>query len=193
MGWVWSDEADDGHGGAVKSDNNADPRSSDRCSTRKIVKSQCRTEEVEPGKFVRKCEKSEEILRDCLGRPSEVVQSNKEFTEEDVSEQMTKGSFPPESSDLVAPFDFPGLRSDIEAMERNLFGGLGRFFEAAEEMRNGFFGAFGSPHPSDRDSLSSSSRRRGIPVEEHQSKEASPKLKNPESGHVDLSALARDV
>lgn len=128
-----------------------------------------------------------------LFRPSEVVQSNKEFTEEDVSEQMKKGSFPPESSDLVAPFDFPGLRSDIEAMERNLFGGLGRFFEAAEEMRNGFFGAFGSPHPSDRDSLSSSSRRRGIPVEEHQSKEASPKLKNPESGHVDLSALARDV
>lgn len=128
-----------------------------------------------------------------LFRPSEVVQSNKEFTEEDVSEQMKKGSFLPGSSDLVGPFDFPGLRSDIEAIERNIFGSFGRFFEAAEEMRNGFFSAFGSPHPYDRDSLPSSSRRRGIPVEEHQSKEASPKFKNPESGDVDISALAKDV
>lgn len=126
-------------------------------------------------------------------RPSEVVQSNQEFTEEDVSEQMKKGSFPLDSSVLAGPFDFPGLRSDIEAIERNLFGGLGRFFEAAGEMRNGFFSVFGSPHLHDGDSSSSSSRRRGFPIEEHQSKEASPKLNSPESGHVDISSLARDV
>ncbi|RXH68872.1 hypothetical protein DVH24_031205 [Malus domestica] len=35
---------------------------------RKVVKTQCKTEEVEPGKFVRKCEKTEQLLRDCTGR-----------------------------------------------------------------------------------------------------------------------------
>ncbi|XP_057506218.1 fra a 1-associated protein [Actinidia eriantha] len=197
MGWVWKDEADDHDERpyAAPEFDNANPRSSggdDHCSTRKIVQSHCRTEEVEPGKFVRKCEKTEQIFRDCAGRPSEVVQSNKEYTEEDVSDQMKKGSFPLESSDLV-PFDFPGLRSDIEAIERSLFGGLGRFFEAAEEMKNGFFSVFGSPHLYDGDSSSSSSPRQGIPIESRPPKEASPKLSNSESGHVDLSGLARDV
>ncbi|CAL5399134.1 unnamed protein product [Camellia sinensis] len=184
MGWVWKkDEAEE---------DNSNPRSDDRCSTTKIVKSHCTTDEVEPGKFIRKCEKTEQILRDCVGScdwPSEVVQSNKEYTEEDVSNQVKKGSFPMESSELV-PFDFPGLRGDIEAIERNFFGGLSRFFEAAEEMKNGFFSVFGSPHLYDGDS---SSRNRGIPIEGHPPKEASPELNNPESGDVDLSGLARDV
>ncbi|THG12681.1 hypothetical protein TEA_026808 [Camellia sinensis var. sinensis] len=321
MGWVWKkDEAEE---------DNSNPRSDDRCSTTKIVKSHCTTDEVEPGKFIRKCEKTEQILRDCVGRlvgmiswdvyhecseheckvdvcfpsklgqggalgvwtsgelsstqeaninltacglghhfayrhtipidrgalevchmrrdvgdvaprglamcrawtggkldwfammcnvglhaqvwstwlslwascghgegakdsyrlPSEVVQSNKEYTEEDVSDQVKKGSFPMESSELV-PFGFPGLRGDIEAIERNFFGGLSRFFEAAEEMKNGFFSVFGSPHLYDGDS---SSRNRGIPIEGHLPKEASPELNNPESGDVDLSGLARDV
>ncbi|GMP78732.1 hypothetical protein CsSME_00034555 [Camellia sinensis var. sinensis] len=60
MGWVWKkDEAEE---------DNSNPRSDDRCSTTKIVKSHCTTEEVEPGKFIRKCEKTEQILRDCVGR-----------------------------------------------------------------------------------------------------------------------------
>ncbi|KAL6988153.1 hypothetical protein U1Q18_013900 [Sarracenia purpurea var. burkii] len=176
MGWVWKDDAEDAQSIDISGLENANPRSGDRCSTRKIIKSQCKTEEVEPGKFVRKCEKTEQIIRDCVGRPSEVVQSNKEYTEEDVSNLMKKGSFPMESSELV-PFDFPGLHSDIEAIERSLFGGLGRFFEAAEEMKNGFFRAFGS-QPMESDSLP---------------KNAPPKLSNPESGRVDLSGLARDV
>jgi len=57
MGWVWSDD-----------DNNSSSGSDERCSTRKVVKSQCKTEEVEPGKFVRKCEKIEELLKTCAGR-----------------------------------------------------------------------------------------------------------------------------
>lgn len=36
-------------------------------------------------------------------------------------------------------FDFFGFRSDIEVIERSLFGGINRFFEVVDEMRNGFF------------------------------------------------------
>lgn len=117
-----------------------------------------------------------------LFRPSEVVQSNKEYTEEDVTEQMVKVS-------ENGPFDFPGLRSDMEAIERSFLGGIGRFFEATEEMKKGLFNVFGDPHFYDGDS-SSSSTRRGIPIEAHPPpSEASPK---PEC-HVDLSGLAKDV
>ncbi|GMP41221.1 hypothetical protein CsSME_00011392 [Camellia sinensis var. sinensis] len=60
MGWVWkNDEAEE---------DNSNPRSDDRCSTTKIVKWHCTTEEVEPGKFIRKCEKTEQILSDCVRR-----------------------------------------------------------------------------------------------------------------------------
>lgn len=71
MGGVWrgaSGELDSPAGDGVTSNNPSTWSSGDRCSTRKVVKSQCKTEEVEPGKFVRKCERTEEILRDCIGR-----------------------------------------------------------------------------------------------------------------------------
>ncbi|XP_057961146.1 fra a 1-associated protein isoform X2 [Malania oleifera] len=159
MGWVWKDEEDGGwssSAGSGDTDNSLDP--SPMCSTRRIVKSQCKTEEVEPGKFVRRCEKTEEILKDCVGRSSE-----------------------------QQPFDFPGLRSDIESIERNVFGGLDRFFEAAEEMKNGFFSVFGAPHIYDGISSSPPSRRQGIPIEDHV------KPNDLDRGHVDLSGLAREV
>lgn len=125
-------------------------------------------------------------------RPAEVVQSNKEYTEEDVTEQVLKGSFSLGSSEQ-GPFDFPGLRGDIEAIERSVFGGLGRFFDAAEEMKNGFIDIFGSPHLSPRDSSSSgASPRKGIPIES-EPREPFPKYNDPGSGHVDLSGLVRDV
>ncbi|KAK6126520.1 hypothetical protein DH2020_039754 [Rehmannia glutinosa] len=91
MGWLWKNDDSDyiSSSSNPRGDDNSDP-----CATRKVVRSQCRTEEVEPGKFIRKCEKTEQIFKDCLGRPSEIVQSNKEYTEEDVTEQMVKGSFP---------------------------------------------------------------------------------------------------
>lgn len=66
MGPVWEDDT------SRAADFNVieipNHRSEDRCSTRRIVKSQCRTEEVSPGKFVRKCQKTEQILKDCVGR-----------------------------------------------------------------------------------------------------------------------------
>ncbi|KAL2503150.1 hypothetical protein Fot_36998 [Forsythia ovata] len=197
MGWVWkknddSDSISSSAGDIGEFDGSLNPRgdgNGDRCATRRIVSSQCRTEEVEPGKFIRKCEKTEQIFKDCVGRPSEMVQSNKEYTEEDVTEQVVKGSFPLESSEQ-GPFHFPGLRGDIEAIERSLFGGINRFFEAAEDMKNDFFNTIGVPHLYDDDS-SSSPNKHGIPFEGYPPKEAPPKKNS--DGDVDLSGLARDV
>ncbi|KAG5055777.1 hypothetical protein AAZX31_03G184100 [Glycine max] len=182
MGWVWKDDNSDD----VRRDN-----SSERCATTKVVKSQCRTEEVETGKFVRKCEKTEEILRNCIGKPAEVLQSNKEYTEEDITDEVLKGrSVPFSSSDGASGvFDFPGLQNDIEVMERNLLSGLSHFFDAA----NGFFDVF-SKSPSIFDAESSSpSVRRGIPIEEYRRPEAYPKSKEKESGDTDFVAMAKDV
>ncbi|GLT31589.1 hypothetical protein SLA2020_517110 [Shorea laevis] len=184
MGWVWIDEPGDDAGAAAEST----ARDGERCSTRTMVRSQCKTEEVEPGKFVRKCEKTEEILRDFIGRPTEVLKSNTEYTEEDVTEEMVKGRFPSESHG-EGPFTFPGLHSDIESIERHFFGGINSLFEAAEEMRKSIFDAFGEPH--NREWASSPSFRRGVPIESHPEIEASPKPEEP--GNIDLAGLAKDV
>lgn len=71
MGWVWKDDDDDTRSGNVNESNTGAGdsfASAGRCSTRKIITSNCKTEEVEPGKFVRKCEKTEKLLKDCAGR-----------------------------------------------------------------------------------------------------------------------------
>ncbi|GAB4834144.1 hypothetical protein Ancab_032408 [Ancistrocladus abbreviatus] len=190
MGWVWSDDEESHDANSIAI--NPSHGSSGVCSTRKIIKSNCTTEEVEPGKFVRKCEKTEQILRDCVGKPTEVVQSNKEYTEEDITNEVVKGSAilgPSENQ----PFDFPGLHSDIEAIERSLFGGISRFFEAAEEMRNGFFSLFDDPPIFGGGPPSSSLRKRGMPIDGHPEKEATPKANSSDSGLLDLSGLVRDV
>lgn len=125
-------------------------------------------------------------------RPVEVVESNKEYTEDDVTDQVLKGSLPLGSEQGI--FDFPGLRSDIDAIEQNFFEGLGHFFEAAEEMKKGFFNTFGVPHVFDGESSSSpASRKRGVPFENQPQQNAFPKANDPDSGHIDLSDLARDV
>ncbi|XP_050383464.1 fra a 1-associated protein [Argentina anserina] len=187
MGWVWRDDDNDG---VNPSASDVIPRSDgDRYSTRKVVRTQCKTEEVEPGKFIRKCEKTEELLRDCVGRPVEVVQSNKEYTEDDVTDQVMKGSVSFGSSGNGA-FNFPGLQSDIDEIERNVLGGLSRFFEAAD----GFFSSFGIPHIFDEGpSTSLPSPRREIPIDSPRQQEVFPKSNGTKSGEVDLSGLARDV
>ena len=69
MGWVWEDDNGEANTlGDFTGVENPNLRSEDTCSIRRIVKSQCRTEEVNPGKFVRKCQKTEQILKDCVGR-----------------------------------------------------------------------------------------------------------------------------
>ncbi|XP_021769569.1 uncharacterized protein LOC110733810 [Chenopodium quinoa] len=197
MGWVWrGDDDEPNHSNSFDLAEFQNPKvnpssdSADRCSTRKIVQSKCNTEEVEPGKFVRKCEKTEQILKDCVGKPTEIVESNKEYTEEDVTDEMKKESFFP-SNDMMRPFEFPGLRSDLEAVERSVFGGISRFFEAAEEMRNEFSRLMDDP--STFGGSSSSPRRQEIPTDGHILKEQKIIPNNSDSGNVDLSGLARDV
>ncbi|KAL8152385.1 hypothetical protein V2J09_010145 [Rumex salicifolius] len=239
MGWVWRD---DDHGDNLDSHAVSEiknPNNGDYCSTRRIVKSNCRTEEVESGKFVRKCEKTEEVLRDCLGncahlnqkvvevqlesvvygicdaiqishklkwipnsagfigqstrssqeRPTEVLQSVTEYTEEDVTGEVMRGSSIKGHSE-IQPFEFPGLRNDMDTI-------FGSIFNTAEEMKKDLFSIlddlalFGSGLPSSSSQSSSSSRSRGIPIEEHNEKDT--KGNTSGSGEFDLSGLAQDV
>ncbi|RLN24834.1 uncharacterized protein C2845_PM07G24410 [Panicum miliaceum] len=144
MGWRWhNDNGESGRG--LAGGEGEGPQ----CATRRVVQSRCHTEEVEPGRFVRKCEKTEQLLRDCVGRPSELVESKTENTEEDVTEEMKNGSvslgFPTNE-----PFAFPGIRSDIKALEKGLLGSLDSVLNEAERMTNDFFKSFGFPSIHDR-------------------------------------------
>ncbi|CAH8387225.1 unnamed protein product [Eruca vesicaria subsp. sativa] len=193
MGWVWRDDEDASNAGRNDVTNHqtlGDSAAEVNCSTSTVVRSKCKTEEVEPGKFVRKCDKTEEILRHCFGKPSEVVQSTTEHTEEDVTDQMVRGSTLPNQFE-ENPLNFPGLRSDLEDIERHFFSGMKGFIEAAEEIGSSLFDIMGDHHHS--------TTKRGIPIEEH------PKIeehrsndenvtKQPfSSGEIDLSGLAKDV
>lgn len=127
-----------------------------------------------------------------------MLQSNKEYTEEDITSEVLRGGSTTfgssNSSSDHGVFNFPGLRSDIEVMERSLFGGLGRFFEAAEEMKNGLFDVIAkSPSIFDAEMPSSSRMRQGIPIEDNGRQETHPKSKDMESADTDFSALAKDV
>ena len=69
MGWRWhDDDGDSGRGPAGVPDLGGGWDEGAQCATRRVVQSRCHTEEVEPGRFVRKCEKTEQLLRDCVGR-----------------------------------------------------------------------------------------------------------------------------
>lgn len=133
------------------------------------------------------------VLCFFLFRPSEVVESIEEYVEEDVTDRMGKGSFPLDSVDPRPPSGsyFPGLRDDIEAIERSFFGGFGRFFEVAEEMKNEFFNSVGFPPIYDGDSSSSSRKKHGIHIESHPRITAQPKKTSDEE--INLSGLAKEV
>ncbi|KAJ4907034.1 hypothetical protein Rs2_10692 [Raphanus sativus] len=188
MGWVWRDD-DSSVSDAGNDFTDQPPRDSPaegNFSTTTVVRSKCKTEEVEPGKFFRKCEKTEEILRHCFGKPSEVVQSTTEHTEEDVTDQMVRGPSLPNQFE-ENPLNFPGLRSDLDDIERHFFSGVKSFFEAAEEMKSSLFDIMG-----DYDSTATMER---IPIQDH------PKIDDEKaatrqpfsSGEIDLSGLAKDV
>ncbi|KAL5060401.1 hypothetical protein RYX36_032005 [Vicia faba] len=172
MGWVWSDDDNDDDSQRSISSSGSDEHS----STTKIVKSQCR----------RRRGSLEEPL------PVEVLQSNKEYTEEDITNEVLRGrstTFGSSDSSSDQGMFFPGLRNDIENMERNFFfGGISRLFEAAEEMKNVLFDVIAKA-----ESSSSSPTRRGIPIEEYGRQETRPRSMDMESGDTDFTGLAKDV
>lgn len=121
--------------------------SGDRCSARRVINYKCRTEEVESGKFIQKCEKTEQLLRDCVGRPTELVESKTEYTENDISRDSALISNPLDGRRELAelePYIPPVLRGDFDNFQQSLFGGLDSFIHAAEEMANDFFQNFRS-------------------------------------------------
>ncbi|KAL0915998.1 hypothetical protein M5K25_013473 [Dendrobium thyrsiflorum] len=75
---------------------------------------------------------------------NKVVESKTEHTEDDISNEVKAGSLPFESNGSE-PFTFPGLRNDLESIEREFIGGLSTLMEATEKMANEFFNSFGVP------------------------------------------------
>lgn len=137
----------DSEGGDLMDETKKNYGSGDRCSARRVVSYKCRTEEVEPGKFVQKCEKTEQLLRDCVGRPTELVESKTEYTENDVSRDSALISNPLDGRRELAELEHyvpPVLRGDFDNFQQSLFGGLDSFIHAAEEMANDFFQSFRS-------------------------------------------------
>ncbi|KAH7512275.1 fra a 1-associated protein [Ziziphus jujuba] len=137
MGWLWKDKSED----AVTSPDNAvtspesdvstdqNPNTSNlEYRSKTVWKSKCRTEEVEPGKFVMKCVNSKDITSYRCGRLVK-VNSNVEHTEEDVTEQVLKGSL----STGPRPVQ-------INESEYVFTGPLCRLVGAAKEIKDRIFG-----------------------------------------------------
>lgn len=116
-----------------------------------------------------------------------MVESKTEYTEHDVTDEIARGSLP--SSGIgPGPFDFPGLRGDVETLERFMSGGLNQFLDSAfEDVKNEFFQAFGMLSEHDRER--SFFRRK--PADGFFEKEAS-KPKN-ESEYTEFAGKYTDV
>ena len=114
------------------------------------------------------------------------MESKTENTEEDVTEEMKSGSlslgFPRNE-----PFAFPGLRSDMEALEKDFFGSLGNVLDEAERMTNSFIKSFGFPPVHDRES----SPFRRQPAEKHIEEDTARKTK--ESDYSEFRSKISDV
>ncbi|MQM04706.1 hypothetical protein Taro_037504 [Colocasia esculenta] len=158
-----------------------------RCSTRKVVSSTCKTEEVD-GRFIRKCDKTEQLLRDCVGRPAEVVESRTEHTEEDVTDQVTDYSASSGFAGGEDIFSFPGLRSDIDVIQRSMQDSLGHFLRMAEEMTDEFFGSVAVPSRRSHDP-SPPIPSRQVPMEGSVNRGDH----GDDSGYADLPGQLRDV
>ncbi|KAH7661641.1 hypothetical protein IHE45_15G077700 [Dioscorea alata] len=159
MGWKWVDEPADSLSparglGSIGELENSNPRSTeDRCSTMRVISTNCRTEEVEPGRFIRKCANVEQIFRSCIGRPTELVESRTEHTEDDVTDEI-KSNVISFGSSRPQPFNLPGFQNEIEAIERGLSGGFSHILGAAEEMANDIFNSLNIPSFRTRESPS---------------------------------------
>ncbi|KAL6575201.1 hypothetical protein OROMI_012486 [Orobanche minor] len=197
MGWVWKND-DDGSSNVSSANKvtefhrSSNPIGDGQCATVKVVEAQCLTEELEPRKFIRKCKKTEQLFNVCVGRPIEMIQSNTEYMEEDVTEQMVKGSSPLELAEHQhEPLYFPVLPSyNNEATEPISSLGV-RFLQAAQEMRNQFFKAVDVPHIFDN-IRPPPDKKCGIPTEGRSPSEAFTG-KNSDIGDDEFSGVAKDV
>lgn len=54
--------------GYISDFDGSNAKCDDRCGTRKMVKSECKTDKAEDGRYIRKCENTEQIFRHCIGR-----------------------------------------------------------------------------------------------------------------------------
>ncbi|KAJ1698345.1 hypothetical protein LUZ63_006857 [Rhynchospora breviuscula] len=123
------------------------------CVTRQVFRQRCSPEEVEPGKHVYRCEKTVQTLRDCMGRPTEVIDSKTEITEHEMdggwkgginfsTEQSQSQS---QSSSFGSIWDrniLPGFDDMIEGLEKmteGLTGEIERITEEAERIAGGLF------------------------------------------------------
>eukprot|EP00250_Pteridium_aquilinum_P015494 c22615_g1_i1 orf=196-888(-) len=116
----------------------------DGCSYTKLVRSRCFLHHNGDGKPVKKCEKTEQLLRNCFGRPQEIVESKSESTEEELPDGWTMEGLDEEKG--MVPFsheNFPGAPSSpwklfqgTDPFSRGLSDGVEGFMQAAEEMMN---------------------------------------------------------
>ncbi|KAJ4763740.1 Mal d 1-associated protein [Rhynchospora pubera] len=121
------------------------------CVTRQVFRQRCAPEEVEPGRHVYRCEKTVQTLRDCMGRPTEVIESTTEITEHEMDGSWKGGmnfsiqQRQRQSSSSSPSWDrntMPGFDDVIEGLERmteGIMGEIGRITEGAERI-GGLFG-----------------------------------------------------
>ncbi|MCO5578059.1 hypothetical protein L7F22_031897 [Adiantum nelumboides] len=135
---------------AGASDGTFFPQRDDGCSHTKVVKSRCFLDHSSDGKPIKKCEKTEQLLRNCLGKPQEIVETKSECTEEEVGDGWSMEAFNEEKG--LKPFlhdSSPGSQSPwnpfqgTDPFSRGLSDGFEGFIQAAEEMMNEAFNQLG--------------------------------------------------
>ncbi|XP_078176437.1 mal d 1-associated protein [Carex rostrata] len=146
------------------------------CVTRQIIRQRCAPEEVEPGKRVYRCEKTVQTLRDCIGRPTEMIDSQTEITEHDMNEHWYHGldiSAEQSSSSSSGNWDrnlMQELDNAIGGVEKmtEIMEGVDRIMEGAEKITNSLFGFLSSPGEEREDRIR---RVLSFPVNEEERKE----------------------
>lgn len=147
----------------------------DACSYAKSSRSRCFLDHNSEGKLVKKCEKSERLLRQCIGKPREILESTTQYTEEDAPHGWTLEASLDKQKELHPfPFDMPSLPHgssqtpslpDMQPFSKGLEDGFEIFIHAAEETMNSVFNQLGIySHDEERETKSHGSGKR-IPSE----------------------------
>ncbi|KAH7414813.1 hypothetical protein KP509_14G012500 [Ceratopteris richardii] len=118
------------------------PQPEDGCSYTKVVKSRCFLDRNSEGKPVKRCEKTEQLLRNCIGKQQEIIESKSLCTEEEVPNGWTMDSSSEEGI-LPLPHELsPHSQSPwnpfqgADPFSRGLSDGFESFMQSMEEMMN---------------------------------------------------------